>query len=240
MAGGFKGGLFSMCTVHTRSVPLEAGCQYVEQSWRALAQGFFFFFYFADEFAGVWAVASVALRGPAIYQAEAESAGIPKGKKHGLLYRLTPLLPSYSCALSLFYRQPSVASLSQSDMLFRAVFLCRRGLRGVTKGQKGVRRENKKDWMWLTVFPMTPSCVIANCMKKCISSYKHLAPDVVFKISPEIVESWNADWPRALQESASTFLERLCWGRGEDLKVWFYPRRLQAMKNSCVICFCVL
>ncbi len=90
--------------------------------------GFFFLFFFlfhrADEFAGVWAVASVALRGPAIYQAEAESAGSPKGKKHGLLYRLTPLLPSYS--LSLFYPRPSVALRSQSeDMLFRAVFVRR-------------------------------------------------------------------------------------------------------------------
>ena len=92
------------------------------------------------------------MRGPAIYQTEAESAGSPKGKKHGLLFRLTPLL---------FYPQPTVALLSQSeDMLFRAVFVQREqlggGFRGHTKGQRGVRKENEKDWMWLTVFSDSP------------------------------------------------------------------------------------
>lgn len=46
--------------------------------------GFLFLFFCfgrADEFAGVWVVASVALRGPAIYQTEALSAGSIKGKE---------------------------------------------------------------------------------------------------------------------------------------------------------------
>ena len=40
----YGGALISMCVIHTRSVPLQAGCQYVEQPWRALALGFFFLF----------------------------------------------------------------------------------------------------------------------------------------------------------------------------------------------------
>lgn len=45
---GVEGALFSMCAVHTRSVPLQAGCQYVEQSWTALAQGFLVFSFFSQ------------------------------------------------------------------------------------------------------------------------------------------------------------------------------------------------
>ena len=89
------------CALLVFAVVLLAGCQYENQSytlWFGLSV-FCFFFHIADEFAGVWAVASVALRGPAIYQTEAVSTGSPKGKKHGLLYRLAPLLFFFSLSL---------------------------------------------------------------------------------------------------------------------------------------------
>lgn len=89
------------CALFILAVVLLAGCQYENQSYR-LWLGLsvqFFFFHRANEFAGVWAVASVALRGPAIYQNEGVSTGSPKGKKHGLLYRLAPLLFFFSLSL---------------------------------------------------------------------------------------------------------------------------------------------
>lgn len=60
--------------------------------------------------------------------------------------------------------------------------------RGDTKGGRGVRRGKKRDWIWLTVLSMTPYSVIVTCMKKSISSPKHLATDVVFQNFAEIVE----------------------------------------------------
>lgn len=86
---------FSKCAVHACCVRSSLGrlsvCGTVMESF---GWGLFIFLFFnrADVFAGVWAVASVALRGPAIYQTEAESAGSKKGKKHALLCRLTPPL----------------------------------------------------------------------------------------------------------------------------------------------------
>lgn len=59
---------------------------------------------------------------------------------------------------------------------------------GIPK-EVGGEEGNKKDWMWLTVFPTTPYSVTVKCMKKTTSSCKHLAPDVVFRNSAEIVES---------------------------------------------------
>lgn len=75
-----------------------------------------------------------------MYQTEAVSTGSPEGKKHGLLYRLTPLLPFYSLSLSpLFYPQPSTLSISghviQSRVCVKGI--TRRGYRGDTKGRKG-------------------------------------------------------------------------------------------------------
>lgn len=77
---------------------------------------------------------------------------------------------------------------------------------GVTDGG----RENKKDRMYPTVFSMTPysATVIVKYRRKSISLCEHLALDVVFHKSVEIVEGRNANLPRAFQESTSVFLER--------------------------------
>lgn len=91
--GGTDGALFSMFILAVSLFSQAVSMWNSREGPWLRPYCFFCFFHRADEFAGVWAVASVALRGPAIYQTEAESAGSPKGKKHGLLYRLTPLSP---------------------------------------------------------------------------------------------------------------------------------------------------
>lgn len=122
----------------------------------------FCFFHQADEFAGVWAVASVALRGPAIYQTEAESAGSPKGKKHGLLYRLPPLPPPFPTPPSLLL-PPALSVTSLRHVIQSCVCV-----KGITGGMEGGYwgRGKKKDGMWPTVFSTTPYSVIVRYRRK--------------------------------------------------------------------------
>lgn len=94
-----------------------------------------FFLLRAAEFAGVWAVASVALRRGR--PTEAESACCSKGEKHSSLYRLTPL-PSFS---------PSAVSCLAFS-IYRLVILS--WVRGREGGAGGVGPNG------VALLPMTP------------------------------------------------------------------------------------
>lgn len=94
-------------------------------------------------------------------------------------------------------------------------------------------KENKKDWMWLTVFYMAPLSAIVKSLKMSTSPCKNLAPDVVFLKLRRVLKCTLASGFSGIRQ----YVLRKIAKRGGKRRVWSYSRHLEAINNCCVICF---